>query len=260
VVDPAQLEASITNLATNARDAMPHGGHLNIVTGNSNLDEDYAATHVAVTAGDYAMIEVSDSGTGMPEAVMNHIFEPFYTTKELGKGTGLGLSMVYGFIKQSGGHINVYSEPGIGTTFRLYLPRADAEAAARTQDAGDVMPRGQGETILVVEDNEGMRKVVTRQLRELGYRVIEVEHAAAGLDSLAHNPVDLLFTDVVLPGALNGQELARQAQERWPRLRVVLTSGFPAKNGGSVVVEDRLLVKPYRKADLARALREGLRG
>jgi PAS domain S-box-containing protein len=256
VVDPAQLEAAITNLATNARDAMPEGGHLTIVTGNRRLDADYAALHADLIPGDYAMIEVSDTGAGMPQAVMSRIFEPFYTTKEQGKGTGLGLSMVYGFIKQSGGHINVYSEPGIGTTFRLYLPRdlphavAGSAASAAVAEAGT--PLGQGEAVLVVEDNAHLRRVVMRQVRELGYRAFEAENAAAALDLLARERIDLLFSDVVLPGELNGIGLARLARSQLPGLRTVLTSGFPGKP--EIDFGGRLLPKPYRKADLAQAL------
>jgi CheY-like chemotaxis protein len=202
------------------------------------------------------MIEVSDTGAGMPQAVMSRIFEPFYTTKEQGKGTGLGLSMVYGFIKQSGGHINVYSEPGIGTTFRLYLPRdlphavAGSAASAAVAEAGT--PLGQGEAVLVVEDNAHLRRVVMRQVRELGYRAFEAENAAAALDLLARERIDLLFSDVVLPGELNGIGLARLARSQLPGLRTVLTSGFPGKP--EIDFGGRLLPKPYRKADLAQAL------
>ncbi len=257
VVDPAQLEASITNLATNARDAMPRGGRIAIATSNRHLDADYAAAHAGAVPGEYAMIEVSDNGTGMPPDVVARIFEPFFTTKEQGRGTGLGLSMVYGFIKQSEGHINVYSEPGIGTTFRLYLPRADGAAADRPQVV-EQLPRGTGQTILVVEDNAGLRRVVTRQVRELGYRVLEAENAAAALTLLEEQPVDLLFADVVMPGGMNGLELARSVIERRPGMRALLTSGFPAGINGRIETTARVLTKPYRKVELARALWESL--
>jgi signal transduction histidine kinase len=260
VVDPAQLEASLTNLATNARDAMPRGGRLAITTGNRELDEDYAALHAGVLAGPYAMIEVSDTGTGMPPDVISRIFEPFYTTKEQGKGTGLGLSMVYGFIKQSGGHINVYSEPGIGTTFRLYLPRAQAGAAAEQRTAVETLAHGAGETVLVVEDNAGLRRVVTRQVRELGYRVLEAENAAAALALLEAESVDVLFADIVMPGELNGLELTRIVLDRWPQMHALLTSGFPAGINGRIDTTARVLTKPYRKAELAKALSESLHG
>lgn len=223
LVDPAQLESSLVNLATNARDAMPNGGALMIATANRVLDGEYAAGHAELTPGDYVMIEVSDTGAGIPPEIMTRVFEPFFTTKEPGKGTGLGLSMVFGFVKQSGGHINVYSEPGKGTTFRLYLPRAKAHATNPEQS--QTLPVGGGsETILVVEDNEGIRRVVNRQLTRLGYRVLEAEDAAAALDVLDTEEIALLFTDIVMPGAMDGVELARAAMARWPGLKVVLTS------------------------------------
>jgi signal transduction histidine kinase/ActR/RegA family two-component response regulator len=265
VADAVQLEASLTNLATNARDAMPNGGRLTITTGNRVLDEQYARQHPEVVAGDYVMIEVSDTGTGMTPDVAARIFEPFFTTKEIGKGSGLGLSMVYGYAKQSGGHVNVYSEVGIGTTFRLYLPRALGEAVAPTQSA-EPAPAKQGhETVLVVEDNDAVRRVVVRQLGELGYHVLESVDAAAALEILtAGTRVDLLFTDIVMPGKLNGLDLARVAMGRWPSLKIVLTSGFPETkvDGFAEPMTSglRLLSKPYRKDELARVLRSALEG
>jgi CheY-like chemotaxis protein len=260
VVDPVQLESSLTNLATNARDAMRGGGQLLIVTGNRFLDPDYAAQHAEVQPGDYAMIEVSDTGTGMPPEVATRIFEPFYTTKEQGRGTGLGLSMVFGFMKQSGGHINVYSEVGIGTTFRLYLRRAGADVAAEREAVPAALVRGGEETVLVLEDNASLRRVVVRQLGELGYRVIEAEDAQAALDLLASEKVDLLFTDIVMPGGTNGYEIARAALSRWPAIKVVLTSGFPENkvNGDARPGHLRLLSKPYRREELGRVIREVL--
>src|SRR6516162_5855446 len=216
VVDPAQLEASLTNLATNARDAMPDGGRLMVVTGNRCLDDDYAAQHSEVVPGGYVMVEVSDTGSGMTQEIVDRIFEPFFTTKSRHKGTGLGLSMVFGFIKQSGGHISFYSEPGIGTTFRLFLPRVMGDVL--TAEAGLVVPlvHGRGEMVLVVEDNSALRRVVTRQLAELGYRVLAAEDAVAGLRLMEQQSIDLLLTDVVMPGGINGRELARRARQRWP--------------------------------------------
>jgi CheY-like chemotaxis protein len=260
LVDPARFEACIINLATNARDAMPHGGTLSIGTGNRQLDADYAASHPEVIAGDYAMVEVSDTGTGMAPDVLARIFEPFFTTKGPGKGTGLGLSMVFGFLKQSNGHISAYSEPGVGTTFRLYLPRAEDGIDEWRSVVVPVIRRGDGETVLVVEDSEPLRRVVTRQLRELGYTVIEAVDAAAALDILGRESIALVFTDIVMPGEFDGFELTRIILERWPSMKVLLTSGFPETkiNGaldglaGSV----RLLGKPYRNADLARMVRE----
>ena len=260
VIDPVQLESSLANLANNARDAMPRGGELIIVTGNRSLDADYASLHAELQPGDYAVIEVSDTGTGMPPKVMNHVFEPFYTTKEPDKGTGLGLSMVFGFMKQSGGHINVYSEVGIGTTFRLYLPRADSDAEPGRPAAVAAVLRGNGETVLAVEDNPSLRRVVVRQLTELGYRVLEAEDAQTALQVLESEPVDLLFTDIVMPGGTSGYEIARTVQSRWPSIRVVLTSGFPETkiNGDAGARNLRLLSKPYRRDDLGRLIREVL--
>jgi len=259
--DPAQLESALTNLATNARDAMPKGGRLILTTGNRYLDAGYAAEHADVTPGDYAMIEVTDTGFGIPVDIQSRIFEPFFTTKEQGKGTGLGLSMVFGFMKQSGGHVAVYSEPGMGTTFRLYLPRATTirEADELTR-APAPSPRGSGETILIVEDNPAMRRVVARQLEGLGYTVLESERAGAALDVLQQHQVDLLFTDIVTPGKLDGVELARLARQCWPKLKILLTSGFPLDRfeDPELVGGLPLLTKPYRTEDLAAALRAAL--
>jgi two-component system CheB/CheR fusion protein len=262
VVDPAQLEASLTNLATNARDAMPDGGRLMIATGNRTLDTDYAAQHSEVIPGGYVMLEVSDTGCGMTREVMDRIFEPFFTTKGRDKGTGLGLSMVFGFIKQSGGHICVYSEPAIGTTFRLFLRRTTEEVPALEESPAVPLLHGRGETVLVVEDNAALRRVVVRQLEELGYRVLAAENAAAGLRLLDRQSVDLLLTDVVMPGGINGRELARRARRRWPEIKIVFTSGFSEArlNGatGPLAACSPLLSKPYRKEDLASAAREAL--
>jgi two-component system CheB/CheR fusion protein len=262
VVDPAQLEASLTNLATNARDAMPEGGRLIVVTRNRCLDNDYAAQHPEVAPGGYVMIEVTDTGTGMAAEVIDRIFEPFFTTKGRDKGTGLGLSMVFGFIKQSGGHISVYSEPGIGTTFRLFLPRMMEGAAAAEESSVVPLVHGRGETVLVVEDNAALRRVVTRQLRELGYRVLAAENAPAGLRLLEQQSIDLLLTDVVMPGGMNGRELARRARQCWPQIKVIFTSGFSEArldgDAGPLSSCMPLLSKPYRKEDLASAAREAL--
>jgi two-component system, chemotaxis family, CheB/CheR fusion protein len=262
VVDPAQLEASLTNLATNARDAMADGGRLMIVTGNRTLDADYAAQHAEVVPGGYVMLEVSDTGSGMTSEVMHRIFEPFFTTKSRDKGTGLGLSMVFGFIKQSGGHIGVYSEPGIGTTFRLFLPRMSEDVPAVEESGATPLLHGRGESVLVVEDNAALRRVVTRQLGELGYRVLAAENAAAGLELLDRQSIDLLLTDIVMPGGINGRELARRARQRWPGIKIVFTSGFSEArlngDGGPLAACTPLLSKPYRKEDLASAAREAL--
>ena len=245
---------------------MPNGGELTITTGLRHFDEDYAAEHQEVAPGAYVMIEVSDTGSGMPPETLARVFEPFFTTKEPGKGTGLGLSMVFGFLKQSGGHINGYSEVGRGTTFRLYLrpdKAAAAEAADSTPDAKENLD-GAGERILVVEDNDRLRAVLVRQLVELGYQVREAGEASAALAQLdVDEEIDLLLTDIVMPGTLDGCSLAREFLARRPEGKVVLTSGFPGSRfadvdgSGSAL---RLLDKPYRKQDLARVLRETLAG
>ena len=261
VIDPAQLEASLANLATNARDAMENGGRLTIATANRHLDEDYASRHAEVAPGDYVLIEVTDSGAGMSPEVLGRVFEPFYTTKEPGKGTGLGLSMVHGFIKQSGGHINIYSEIGVGTTVRLYLPRGDA-ADAPEAAAPRASSLGRGETVLAVEDNAGLRLVVARQLGDLGYRVVEADDANGALAILETQAVAVLLSDVVLPGGMSGYELARIALERWPAIKVVLTSGFPENTIPSEAKPPsvKLLNKPYRREDLGRLIRKVLDG
>ncbi len=263
-VDRVQLETAIANLANNARDAMPNGGRLLIATHTAHLDADYAAHHAEVVPGSYVAIEVSDSGQGMTPEVAARIFEPFYTTKAPGKGTGLGLSMVFGFMKQSGGHINVYSEPGRGTTFRLYLRPASTVGVAEDVEAPPLQPEAEAhETILVVEDNSQLRQIVVKQLIGLGFEVFEVDNAKRALELLAlKGKVDLLFTDVVLPGEMDGCALAREVVARCPDSKVLLTSGFPGARltdmqtlGTSV----RLLSKPYRKEDLARTVREVLK-
>jgi CheY-like chemotaxis protein len=262
-VDPTQLESALVNLAINARDAMPDGGRLTIETGNATLDERYAGENIEVTPGEYVALAVSDTGTGMPPEVLARVFEPFFTTKPTGKGTGLGLSMVYGFARQSHGHVKIYSELGHGTTVRLYLPRGsgDADPAAATPAA---LPLAQaGERILLVEDNAEVRKVVTAQLAELGYRVVEAAGAEVALELLrGGEPVDLLFSDVVMPG-VTGDQLAKAARALRPGLKVLLTSGFAKSSmqSGPRPEEFRnLLSKPYRKSELAAKLRAVLDG
>lgn len=257
LVDQVQLEAALTNLATNARDAMPRGGHLVISTGSQYLD---AGRFPDVPPGEYATIEVRDEGQGMDQRTMERIFEPFFTTKEVGKGTGLGLSMVFGFVKQSNGHITVQSKLGAGTTFRLFLPRVRDERRAVEAPARSAVAGG-SETILVVEDNDALRDVVTRQLKELGYCVLAAADAARALLLLGQEKIDLLLTDIVMPGGTSGAELARIAVERCPALKVVLTSGFPdgeVKALAGSAAGPTLLHKPYRRAELARVVRETL--
>jgi PAS domain S-box-containing protein len=264
IADPVQLEAALTNLATNARDAMAKGGKLTIATINRELDFDYATEHTDVAAGDYTMIEVSDQGAGIPPELVTRIFEPFFTTKGRGEGTGLGLAMVFGYMKQSGGHINVYSEVGVGTTFRLYLPRARGVPSRGEPQRDEPSLRGCGELVLVVEDNAALRRVAVRQLTDLGYTVREADNADTALALLKAEPgIGLLFSDVVMPGEIDGVELARTALARWPAIAVVLTSGFPGPSvasGDDIAQSMRLLSKPYRKEDLARTLRDVLDG
>ena len=263
--DPAQMESALLNLALNARDAMPDGGMLTIETSNVHLDADYAALNPAATPGDYVLVAVSDSGTGMTPAVMEKAFDPFFTTKPTGKGSGLGLSMVYGFVKQSQGHIKIYSEAGQGTTIRIYLPKSAEGTAVREipEAVHETDVNGQ-ETILVVEDEEAVRAYVCAQLRDLGYRVLEAPHAEAALAIFEGEDgasIDLLFTDVVLPGGLNGRQLAERAALLHPRLKVLYTTGYTENavvHNGKLDAGVQLLTKPYRRADLARQIRQAL--
>ena len=259
-VDPSQIEDVILNLAVNARDAMPNGGQLLIETANAHLDEQYAAQNPDVTAGDYVALVVTDSGTGMPPEVVERVFEPFFTTKEVGRGTGLGLSMVYGFIKQSRGHVKIYSEVEHGTSIKLYLPRADAAVAdaVAANGHGAVTPGG-SETILVVEDSATVRGVAVGLLRGLGYTVLEAEDGHAAL-AILKQPVaiDLLFTDLIMPNGINGQELLRRARELRPGLKAMFTSGYSEQflqDRSSAEAGVPLLNKPYRKHALAEAIR-----
>jgi CheY-like chemotaxis protein len=254
--DPNQLENAILNLAVNARDAMPDGGKLTIETANTALDEAYAVSRLEVKAGQYVMISVSDTGMGMSREVLERVFEPFFTTKPVGKGTGLGLAQVYGFMKQSGGHAAIYSEPGQGTTVKLYFPRyrgAD-EVVDRAKLGVERPPAGHGETILVVEDDEMVRRFTVEALGEAGYRVLEAGDGPAGLRLLDADPgIALLFTDVVLAGPLNGRKLADEAVRRRPDLKVVFTTGYTRN---AIIHHGRLdegvnfLGKPFTSSDL----------
>jgi CheY-like chemotaxis protein len=262
LVDASQLTNALLNLAINARDAMPDGGKLTLETGNVELDEDYARSQSEVTPGPYVMIAVSDTGTGIPPELIDHVFEPFFTTKGVGRGTGLGLSMVYGFVKQSNGHIRVYSEVGNGTTIRIYLPRAAAAAGARVAPSPAGTIKGEGERILVVEDDALVRSQVSAQLESLGYAIQAVSDAVEAFAALESDAVfDLLFTDVILPRGMNGRQLADEALKLRPSLKVLYTSGY---SENAVVHHGRLdpgvllLAKPYRKEDLARMIRRAL--
>jgi PAS domain S-box-containing protein len=260
-VDAAQLEAALVNLATNARDAMPKGGQLDISTSNIHLDALYTELHDDVAAGDYIAIDVSDTGTGIPADIISRIFEPFFTTKEPGIGTGLGLSTSFGFAKQSGGHLSVYSEVGLGSRFRLYLPRAAVDMAASIVAPATRIVEGKGEVVLVVEDNMQLRRAVSRQLTQLGYYVRDAENGDAALEILSGaDRVDLLFTDIVMPGATDGVALARQSEALRPGLPILLTSGFPgwgsALHSAGDLQSWRILNKPYSREQLSIALRE----
>ena len=254
--DPSQLENAILNLCVNARDAMPGGGRLTIECGNSYLDDDYAVRHGEVQPGQYVVVSVSDDGCGMQPDVLSTAFEPFFTTKDVGRGSGLGLSMVYGFVKQSGGHVKIYSEVGEGTTVKLYLPRAseDAHALEAPREVNGV-PQGAGQTILVVEDAADVRQLACTMLESLGYTVVSAGDANEALGVLgARSDIALLFTDVVLPGGTNGVDLAGQARELRPGLRVLYTSGYTANaiiHNGRLDRGVRLVEKPFTRRTLA---------
>jgi CheY-like chemotaxis protein len=264
-VDRGPLESAVLNLAVNARDAMPNGGRLTIETANVEFDENYASSNPDVPAGSYVMIAIGDSGSGMAPDVLARVFEPFFTTKDVGKGTGLGLSMVYGFIKQSEGHVRIYSEIGVGTVVRLYLPRskeiATPVAPVPALAAGE-LPSG-SETILLVEDDALVRAYASAQLAALGYRVVAAEDAWRVIEEVEHGCApDLLFTDMIMPGGMNGRELAEQLHQRHPRLKVLYTSGYAynAMTGETAAAFQvaPLLGKPYSRRDLAIKVREVL--
>jgi PAS domain S-box-containing protein len=260
-VDASQLSTALINLAVNARDAMPGGGKITFATANATLGRSIAGTNIEVSPGDYVSIAVRDTGTGIPLAIRDKVFEPFFTTKAVGKGTGLGLSMVYGFIKQSGGHIKIDSEEGRGTTFSLYLPKSAQETGSINAAASNEL-RGGSETILVVEDDALVRGYVTAQLSTLGYKTIAAANGAEALALLDRGAAfDVLFTDVIMPGGMNGRELANAVAQRRPGLRVLYTSGYPQDaiiHHGRLDPGVLLLAKPYRKADLARMMRQVL--
>ena len=259
--DPNQLEVAIINLAVNARDAMPKGGKLTIETGNVHLDDRYAAAQVEVLPGQYMMLAVTDNGIGMPADVKAKAFDPFFTTKDIGQGTGLGLSQVYGFVKQSRGHVKIYSEVGEGTTIKIYLPRHHSDASDAEEEAARLVSRGsKSETILVVEDDEDVRNYSTESLGELGYRVLEAPNARVALRVLeSHAEVAILFTDIGLPGGMNGRQLVEEARKHRPTLKVLFTTGY-ARN--AIVHDGRLdpgvelLTKPFTQAALGEKLRD----
>ena len=266
-IDANQLENTILNLAINARDAMPEGGRLTIETANTFLDEDYVIEHAGdVPHGQYVLIALTDSGTGMTRDILDRAFEPFFTTKPTGVGTGLGLSMVYGFVKQSAGHIKIYSEPGEGTAIKIYFPRL-ADGAdlpewqpteieeAQGQDMGDL-----GDTILLVEDDEEVNRFATEMLREEGYNVIATHDARSALRLLDANPgIKLLFTDIILPGGMNGRQLSDEALRRRPDLKVLYATGYTRDaivHEGRLDTDVELLSKPFTHDLLTRKVRQ----
>jgi CheY-like chemotaxis protein len=259
-----ELEAAILNLAVNARDAMPAGGKLAITTRNVTFDEADAAMHADVANGSYVLIAVTDTGTGMSKDVIDRAFEPFFTTKAIGQGTGLGLCQVYNFVRQGGGFMNIYSEPGLGTTIKMYFPRwSGAEAETHLPPVAQSMPRGEtSETILVVEDDPDVRGYSTATLRGLGYRVLEAPDGATALDIIAREPgLNLLFSDIGLTGGMDGRVLAKYAEQRRPGLKVLLTTAYPhidlrrERQAGQPI---ELLPKPFAVAALASTIRRML--
>ena len=280
LIDSSQLESAILNLAINARDAMEQGGNVTIETQPVYLDADYAAHHPEVTPGNYVMVAVSDTGIGMSPELLEKVFQPFFTTKEVGHGSGLGLSMVYGFIKQSGGHINIYSEVGHGTSVKMYLPRqavtGATPASAKVNPVGDLMAKAElaihadailhparRPKLLVVEDQEAVRAVACGFLEDFGYDVIEAGDGFQALSILQEVPdIDLMFSDVVMPGGMNGFDLAQAAQSLKPGLKIVHTSGYPK---GAMVHQDEprfkngfIIMKPYRRDDLQKIIKDAL--
>jgi PAS domain S-box-containing protein len=262
--DPAQLQTALLNLALNARDSMPEGGKLTIEAHNIRFDADYAAHNAEVLPGDYVAVSVSDTGAGMPADVIERAFEPFFTTKDVGKGSGLGLSMVYGYLKQSGGHVKIYSEVGQGTTVNLYFPRLAPAGAANdaTQDGAAGRTQGGREQILVVEDTDDMRELTVAQLQRLGYTVFSADQGADAVELLErHRDVTLLLTDVSLPGGINGRQLAERAQRMRPNLKVLYMSGYTEEaliHQGRLDPGIRLLQKPFHNDDLATQVRAAL--
>jgi PAS domain S-box-containing protein len=257
--DRTQLESSILNLAINARDAMPKGGHLTIETSDAYLDEAYASEHGEVMPGHYVLIAVSDTGTGIPPHVLEKIFQPFFTTKEVGKGTGLGLSMVFGFIKQSGGHVRVYSEEKHGTSIKLYLPRIDVVEEKAPEPVEDSTRKTK---ILVTEDQEAVRMVAVDFLEDFGYEVLQACDGVEALQILQDDPeIALLFTDVVMPGGMNGFDLSQAAEQIRPDLKIIHASGYPK---GAMVhqeeprLKDNLISKPFRREELRKVIAETL--
>jgi CheY-like chemotaxis protein len=262
--DQGQMEQVLMNLVVNARDAMPEGGTLTIETADVELDEEYAGTHgVELPPGSYVMLAVSDTGVGMDEETQRQVFEPFFTTKEVGKGTGLGLSTVYGIVKQNKGYIWVYSEPGRGSTFKIYLPRAEEEVVqVEEQEKASASPRGEAETVLVVEDDEAVLRLVKASLERMGYRVLAASdpQGALALMKLHSGPIRLLLTDVVLPG-INGKTLAEMILVSHPETKVLYTSGYTQNAIAQYGVLEpgvEFIEKPFTPEALVQKVREVL--
>lgn len=266
-IDPTELEAAILNLAVNARDSMPSGGELTIETANIELDSAYVAINTEAKLGPCVLISVTDTGSGMPPDVLKQVFEPFFTTKAHGQGTGLGLSQVYGFVTQSGGHVKLYSEIGIGTTARIYLPALPQ--ARSTERPGGVAPADHAravrsradETILVVEDDDDVRSYTIGVLRELGYRVLEAIDASSAIEIIKRRPIDLLFTDLGLPGGTDGKLLTEHARKLRPELKVLITTAYAGKtlvHQGRLDSGIELLNKPFSFTALATRIRQVL--
>lgn len=261
--DPAQLESALINLAVNARDAMPSGGKLILETRNSRIDSIYNGIEPNIIPGDYVQISVTDTGLGMSTSVRNQVFDPFYTTKESGRGTGLGLSMVYGFAKQSGGTVTVYSEEGIGTTINIYLPKYEPVQTFEKPNISDsYMTSINGESILVVEDDDRVRRLVLTQLQTFGYKTLEASNAKEAMKIIEKDSaIDLVFTDLIMPGGMSGYEMSKEIRKRYPDIAIVLTSGYAEE---LVNPENftkfglNVLRKPYRQMDLAQTMREVL--
>jgi CheY-like chemotaxis protein len=264
-VDSNQLESALLNLALNARDAMPDGGKLTIETANCDFDDKSSPKGGSdITAGQYVMLAVTDTGLGMDRTTLDKAFEPFFTTKVVGKGTGLGLSQVYGFVQQSSGHVKIVSELGRGTTVKIYLPRHLGEDGGFQQPETEKPSLEGSETILVVEDDDTVRRYATESLKELGYRVIHASNGTEALERLVrHDEISLLFTDIIMPGGMNGRELADIAVRRHPRLKVLFTTGYSRDaivHHGRLDPGIRLITKPFTFEDLAKRVRQCLDG
>ncbi len=260
-VDPGQLTTALLNLVLNARDALPDGGKLTVEARNTSLGDSDLDVNGEPRPGDYVMVAVTDTGTGMTAEVASRAFEPFFTTKEVGKGTGLGLSMVYGFVRQSGGLVQMHSEPGHGSVVRLFFPRLATPPSEQSSSAEQITAPDGSETILVVEDDDMVRAYVENELKALGYNVITRSNGPAALELLRQpGDIHLLFTDVVMPGGMFGPELARQALRLRPELRVLFTSGYTQNTVKTPdgVGDARILTKPFRRKDLAAMLRSVL--